>query len=129
MEREIKFRCWNPNKNRFEEEFEISPDGAVGRTDMFESYYSHSDWVLMQYTGLTDKNGKPIYESDVVKGLLIYPQGETGSLPTMGRVEYSEGFGSFGLRNDGGLTLFHNHLIHTFEIIGNVHENKDLLNA
>jgi uncharacterized phage protein (TIGR01671 family) len=84
--------------------------------------------LLMECIGMADKNGIYIYKGDVLKGSLIYPDSETGVLPTMGVVEYSDEYAAYGIENDGGFTLFHNHLIKDFEILGNIHQSPNLIN-
>ena len=79
------------------------------------------DYVVMQYTGLKDKNGKEIYESDVIKW-----GGET--VPVF--VIWSEKFASFGLRRDGWMhTHFFGEAVdHSdCEVIGNIWQNHELV--
>ena len=63
--REIKFRAWDGNQ--MSEEFMLSLEGEVLSPETFP-FTVRKDVVLMQYTGLKDKNGKEIYEGDIVNG-------------------------------------------------------------
>ena len=79
-----------------------------------------NDCVLMQSTGLTDKNGKEIYEGDVVKMVKnVYSE------PTYYEVVRHRG-GAYRLESKQyGCELW---LRHTdCEIAGNIYENPDLL--
>lgn len=77
--------------------------------------------TVSQYTGLTDKNGKKIFEGDILK--YTNDDNETHYLT----VAFEEG--AF-LINDNGVTEYD--LISTFdclgiEVAGNIHENPELL--
>lgn len=69
-----------------------------------------------------EANGKEIYESDIIEGILDNP-----SVRTMGQVAYSAYWCAFGNLNEGGFTFLHK--IRLIEIIGSAHENPELLNA
>jgi hypothetical protein len=69
-----------------------------------------------QYTGLTDKNGKRIFEGDIVEYKEEY-----------GQIEYEDGEAMFVVSFDTWFTDF-DHLYGTdVEIIGNIHDNPELL--
>ncbi len=118
--RELKFRAWDSNTNKMNFPMEFSQDGVV----IPNEYLSHeqSDILfrvgrfgvtLMQYTGLKDKNKKEIYESDVV-----YIAGEGLRKKHKEIVIFKDG--KFGTKN-----VFDS--LFNCEVIGNIHENLELL--
>lgn len=78
----------------------------------FEPY--HKEIKLMQYTGLKDKNGKKIFEGDIVKS-------KYGVFKS--KVEWNDSFCGFFpfCNNDTGI------FADECEAIGNIYENKELL--
>jgi hypothetical protein len=74
--------------------------------------------IIMQYTGLKDKNGVEIYENDIIKGFF---ETEVVNYDFEGRVVY--GGGQFYVESaDFPLDAYDE-----FEVIGNIHENPELL--
>lgn len=85
----------------------------------FEPY--HKEIKLMQYTGLKDKNGKKIFEGDIVKNILVL---ETNTFAiNIDIVEFNQEECSFMLGKDK--RHFNKNL--DLEVIGNIYENKELL--
>jgi len=83
----------------------------------------HASWQILgryEFTGLHDKQGKDIYEGDIIEGKLKNP-----TVGTMGVIEYSVYWGAFGNSNDGGFTMLFK--IMDIEIVGNIYENPELL--
>lgn len=90
----------------------------------FEDYEFIIPETIGQYTGLKDKNGKMIFEGDVVCGINGSFNGcpcEWGPFP----IEYDESEAKFRVPLWG--THENNDRTHWFEIIGNIHDNPELL--
>jgi len=86
------------------------------RRDEWCDYIVGEDIILMQFTGLKDKNGKEIYEGDILDN--------EGA-----RQKYEVIFhkGCFCIIQGGlGYHIFNEKKV---EIIGNIYENKDLLSS
>ena len=97
------------------------PDG-VDREYGFDYYHINPETVG-QYTGLTDKNGKNIFEGDIVK---------TDKFNTPNKlyvIKYDLLLGAF-IGEDNGTMYFttFDGDSELFEIIGNIHDNTELLN-
>jgi len=117
MGRQIKFRAWNI-ENKELKTIHLGEDWTIF-FDNDAIWGDKKDWLFEQFTGIKDCNGREIYEGDIVDGSL-YHKGKC--LPTMGTVEYCNEFAAFCLKNEGWQTLFHNHIISSFKVIGNIHE-------
>lgn len=86
-------------------------------------YGKNENYEIMQYTGLKDKNGKEIYEGDIIK---IYAKGLGGE--AIGKIVYDEYDLAFELRNEvEELSECLWYAEQQIEVIGNIYDNPELL--
>lgn len=119
----LRFRAWLKKEQKMDNEIDhISwlEDELYCIGDGITYMVSAEDLVLMQSTGLKDKNGKEIFEGDIVK-----MSKDVYSEPTYYEVAKHYG-GAYRLESkQHGCELW---LRHTdCEVVGNVYENPELL--
>lgn len=136
--REIKFRAWIESQNYMA--IQGTPDLETLKSFMF--HYG-DEKNLMQFTGLIDKNGKEVYEGDIIKwketrfwnkeqeekgvamprffkSAVVYDDAEFLVSSTQ---EFDTPLCCFFIKED-----VHNQFDYKAEVIGNIYENPELLN-
>lgn len=129
--REIKYRAWDSANSRFitDGDIYISQNGLVFGGDLGNLPLvdiTNYDVVISQYTGLKDKNGKEIYEGDIISTDLSRP---------FLIVEFRNG--AFMYQCHDNDQDYYDHMEPAFtdvvettkyhEVIGNIYQNSDLL--
>jgi len=142
--REIKFRAWDKEKKKWVKELTLL-DNFIN-----ENLQDYFNYILLQYTGLKDKNGKEIYEGDIIKKVGSNLKGNFELTPSkIGDIYFvvnmASGYTLCPIKSFGKLAkTCDNELIpnvwgyiHNYEfwngastgaeIIGNIYENSELL--
>ena len=136
--REIKFRAWDESQKVMHNEFQFVKSGNDGNdwilfTSHKQPISDYEVWTknpyfaqqlkIMQFTGLLDKNGKEIYEGDIIRD---------GLSPSV--VEFKSHTNTSYGHGDSNTTQYLGYAFHFWasglgavEVIGNVHENPELI--
>ena len=127
--REIKFRAWDKTRivmigigypnNWGDDKDEWWADNDKMCLEGISDASSNENLHLMQYTGLKDKNGVEIYEGDIVELFDVTIRGSMYGETIKDEVDFLDAcfvVGSYDLRD------------YVCKVIGNIYENKDLLN-
>jgi len=131
--REIKFRFWNKKKKLYDDYLFIDENGVVNEMD-YEFLIEREEIELEQYTGLNDKNNKEIYEGDILNfyyqdgswfgfGVCYYDNDETMFRHSYHEVHDNE----IEYDSQRPSKRFWSNQSIVCEIIGNVHENPELI--
>jgi len=130
--RDIKFRGWHTKHKKMfsaeemaRDQLTLLPTGCFinvsSTSTTFSEVYDSDKFIPLQYTGLKDKNGKEIYEGDMLKddtgmGRVLF------CAPAFVVIDYSGLVWSLG----GGIVNIKDNLLNT-EVIGNIYESPELL--
>lgn len=131
--RDIKFRAWSKFWNElyyfdFEKCIEVREGGLWVKHKNGSTCVNQPSVELMQYTGLKDKNGKEIYEGDIVKtedddsftkGIVFFD--DDGFKCTSA---YYNNIKDYSIYDHLNKEFINDNLI---VVIGNIYENPDLL--
>lgn len=121
MQREIRFRAWDAKRSEMFIPYELTftKRGLHARGGQYAG--TKEDFILMQFTGLKDKNGKEIYEGDLLR---------EKNDPDVARVIYQDGAYWFCYDKKNLFTYDwakDNDAWGNLIVVGNIYENPELL--
>ena len=128
MSRPIKFRACETNAHKYyynaEHTYDFMCSGEGCYSESFGTVLDDERFIVEQYTGLKDKNGREIYEGDIIIigkecATIVYDESKASFMGHF-YVNYK---GRVVEQNDFIFDFCHNDV----EVIGNVHEIPELL--
>lgn len=121
-----RFRAWDNQKNKWATNNDVQ--GSTGLEFGVNDYFINiagermARWSFMQFTGLKDKNGKPIFEGDLIR---IQEEGE------IMEIRWSQRFASFVIKREGWtFSHYFGEAVEPedVEVISNIFESPELIN-
>ena len=122
--REIKFRAWDKEQKEWVK-YSITDNIPIfcHNTSRWKTDKEGKRFILCQYTGLKNFNGKEIYEGDIVRAI--------GFSKWIGVAKYSDKNQAFVFecidKNYRGNIVFMSQFDQGFKILGNIYENPEML--
>ena len=116
QKRTIKFRIFNKKIKSY-----IDIHSSAIMIDELNNL--NDNLIVEQFTGLHDKNGKEIYEGDIVSYKRNVGNWTGKSLTTIHEIIFTEEINAFVMKDNSGYIKLRKHWGYEYEVIGNIYEN------
>lgn len=127
----FRFRVWDTESKELIYDAENAydymrpcPGGKIIEADCFGDVLENKRYIVEQCTGLKDKNGRLIYEGDIVKRIAKYDEEESFVLL---QVAWNNKNGRYITTDKKYDTFTFSMFYYSYEVVGNIHENPELL--